>query len=330
MKKYIVPLLAVLILFVVVGVATFYNSSAKQERKIALGAWTEGLYDAESKTLHPDKLKDFEKLVDKKFSIAHYYRGWESLVDPILVSEFKALQQNGWTPMINANPYYFSECPATSIPLYKAIASGHCDEFLAKAASNLAKIDKPFYFLFAWEMNNDTHEWSISHTGSTSKDFVAAWRHIHDVFEKQGVKNIIWVFCPNVPNTDKFPYADMYPGAKYVDWVGLDGYNWGETQSWSDWTSFEGVFGGSYKLLTDIAPDKPMMLAEVNTTDKGGNKAEWYTDMFTKQVPYNFPAIQAIIIFNEDRTKQENVNWLVNVTPDSLRAFKKAIHTRFY
>ncbi len=320
-------MLVVLIAIIVVSAAIF---NTRRARRISIGAWTEGFYDPVSRKLHPEALTKFESLIDKKISIAHYYRGWESWTDPVLVSEFNEIRSKGWTPMLSSNPYYFDRCPVDAKPLYEAIASGACDEFLHAAARNLRTVKHPFYLLFAWEMNNKDLEWSVPYTGSTSEQFVKAWRHIHTIFREEKVKNVIWVFNPNIPNVPDFPYTDLYPGADYVDWVGLDGYNWGTTQSWSSWLPFHDVFSGPYNELTRIAPEKPMVISEMNTTDVGGNKGEWYRDAFIKQIPENFPNIQAVIIFNENRTKQEKVNWKVDVTQESLDGFKQAVSGSVY
>lgn len=321
--------LGLLILIAVMELVWFFHKDPAP-RQIELGAWTQGLFDPSTQTLHPEKLLELEKLVDKKFSIAHYYIGWEALTNSDLVKQFSLLRFFGWEPMLNVNPYYFAECPSSNLPLYRAIAQGLCDNFLHQAGKNLKQINQPFFLLFAWEMNNPQNDWSISKSGSSAADFIAAWRHIHDIFSQEGAGNIIWVFCPNVPDDPNNPYDIIYPGEKYVDWIGMDGYNWGTTQSWSQWNSFSGIFGKSYKILTALAPNKPVMIAEVNSTDQGGDKAVWYKEAFTKQIPDDFPKIMAVVIYNEDRTKQENVNWKVDTTPASLGAFISSIHSKFY
>lgn len=301
----------------------------KEQKSILLGAWTEGFFDPITQKLHPEKLTSFQKLINKKVSIAHYYLGWEALTTPQLLSQFSLLHRFGWQPMLSTNPYYFSDCKANPLPLYTAIANGLCDDFLKRAGTNLSKIQQPFYFVFAWEMNNENNQWSITTTGSTTTDFIHAWQHIHTIFAKQHVKNIIWVFCPNVPDNTTTPYAKIYPGNAYVDWICLDGYNWGTTQSWSSWGNFADIFTSSYNTLTHIAPSKPLMLGEFNTTDQGGNKADWYTDALTQQIPDNFPDIKAVVIFNENRP-QEHVNWQIDSNPDALKAFSQSISLPIY
>lgn len=320
---------ALLITILAIGVL-FLIYSLLPKRQIEFGAWTEELYDANTQKLNPEKLQEFEKLIDRKVSIAHFYRGWEALSDPGLLDEFEVLGSNGWKPMLNVNPYYFSKCPASDLPLYKAIAQGNCDAFLRESGKNLSQVKKPFYLLFAWEMNNKDVPWSIEYTRSNPEDFVTAWRHIHDIFEKENANNIIWVFCPNTKDNTSISYNKVYPGDRYVDWLGLDGYNWGTTQPWSYWSSFSGVFTSSYRQLVSLAPNKPIIIAEVNTTDQGGDKAAWYQDMFEKEIPYDFPHIKAVVIYNEDRTAQENVNWRVDVTQESLKGFISGVKLKFY
>ncbi|HSW87873.1 MAG TPA: glycosyl hydrolase [Candidatus Saccharimonadales bacterium] len=326
-KKIAIILITLLVVISLLFV--LYNRVTPQ-RHIELGAWTTGFFDPVTQTLHPEKLQQFEQLIDKKVSIAHFYRGWEALSEPSLLTQFNTLHTYGWTPMINVNPYFFAQCDAGNMTLYKAIANGNCDTFLHKAGKNLAQAKEPFYLLFAWEMNNPQLEWSVSHSGSSSAEYVAAWRHIHTIFKQEHVTKVLWVFCPNTLGGTSISYDDLYPGNEYVDWTGLDGYNWGTTQSWSHWQSFSEVFSPSYNHLLSIAPHKPMLLAEVNTTDQGGDKSAWYTDMLTKQLPENFPNIKAVVIYNEDRTAQEHVNWDVNITSATLQAFISGVHTGFY
>ena len=57
--------------------------------------------------------------------------------------------------------------------------------------------------------------------GFNPADFIAAWQHIYAVFQKAGVTNVIWLWCPSGTNN---PSA-YYPGASYVNWVGFDKYD---------------------------------------------------------------------------------------------------------
>jgi beta-mannanase len=312
------------------AIATGAQGGGPETRHIGLGAWTTGFYDPTTGTLNPAALQNFEQLTGKNVDYAHYYLDWADLASPAILTQASVLHSHGWTPVISTAPYFFSGCPSSHLPLYQAIASGQCDTFLRAAGATLAKLNAPMYLAFAYEMNNPDNAWSVPSTGSTPAEFVAAWRHMFNVFQAQGATNVLWVFDPNLPNVPADSDSSLYPGAAYVDWVGLDGYNWGSTQTWSKWTSFSGVFGGSYDLLGKIAPTKPMMVVEVNSTDAGGSKAAWYTDMLTRAVPEDFPRIKILMLYNENRTAQEHVNWLVNSSPAALRAYSAGVHSKYY
>ena len=55
------------------------------------------------------------------------------------------------------------------------------------------------------------------------------------------------------------PFKDVYPGDAYVDWVALDGYNWGALRI--GWQTFSQVFGDSYNALVALT-SKPIMICE--------------------------------------------------------------------
>jgi len=310
--------------------ATVSPTNIPQTRSVYLGMWTAGLWDDKALLFHPETLHSVENKIGKKVAIAHFYTGWSNLDNPSFISQLDVVSTNGWRPMVSANPYFFDQCQANGKTLYRTIADGACDDFFKNVGISLKQYGHPLFLRFAWEMNIPTMEWSVQKTGDTPSDYIAAWRRIHDIVTSQGATNVIWVFAPNTLSSSSTPYNQLYPGDSYVDWIGLDGYNWGTTQSWSNWQGFSQVFSASYTALTGIAPSKPLILSEVNTTDKGGDKPSWYTDMLTQQIPYNYPRIAAVVFYNEDRTQQENVNWLFDSSSASLTSFKQGISLPLY
>jgi hypothetical protein len=64
----------------------------------------------------------------------------------------------------------------------------------------------------------------------------------------------------------------------------------------------------SYNEILNVAPNKPMMLAEwasIEAGDGGAKKAAWITDALTTQIPINFPKIKAVVWFNFDMNTGE-------------------------
>ena len=138
---------------------------------------------------------------------------------------------------------------------------------------------------FDWEMNGSWFPWSEGVNGNQPGEFVAAWRHVHDIFAAVGADNVTWVWCPNVDPDNLFlDLASQYPGDAYVDWTGLDGYNWGLNPAKPDrWRNFNELYSATYqRIVNTIAPDKPMLIGEMGSTEQGGSKAQWIEEALSR------------------------------------------------
>lgn len=299
-----------------------------KERRVYIGAWVSGSWDNNSKTLETSVIKDFENLIDKKLAIVNIYADWTYLPNPSLLSDLDQIAMAGWTPMISSNPLFFDGCPKNGRSLYETIANGDCDPFLKSIAINLSKFQKPVMLRFAWEMNLPNMYWSVTKLGSKPTDFIKAWRRFNNI-SKEYAKNIIWVLSFNTTNSATIPYKDLYPGDEYVDWVAIDGYNWGNSHEWSGWASFDGTFRNSYKELTEIT-SKPVMLSEVNSAPTGGDKATWLKDMLESQIPNNYPLVNAFVFFNENKSSGESVDWRLEKSNDYVTAVKEGLRNKLY
>ena len=75
-------------------------------------------------------------------------------------------------------------------------------------------------------MNGRWYPWGVGNRGTTAAEYVAMWRHVHNVFASVGASNVTWVWCPNVNASDTFKrLSALYPGNAYVGWTCIDGYN---------------------------------------------------------------------------------------------------------
>ncbi len=198
------------------------------------------------------------------------------------------------------------------------IIRGDHDVYIRQWAKDAAAYGEPIYLRFDQEMNLSRFPWGVGVNGNTSDQYVAAWRHVHDIFRQEGATNVRWVWSPNVSNGSSTPFAQVYPGDAYVDWVALDGYNWGTTQSWSRWTSLADVFGPSYDALVRMT-NKPIMIAEVGCAEAGGDKAAWIRQGFLQEVPSKLPRVRAIVYSNGDW----DADWRVESSPAALDAFRE-------
>jgi len=208
------------------------------------------------------------------------------------------------------------------------LLSGRYDAYIREFATKAKAWGHPFFLRFDWEMNGFWFPWSEGVNGNTPGQFKAAWRHVHDIFEEVGATNVTWVWCPNVDLYNSLtPLGELYPGDAYVDWTALDGFNWGNRRGSPGWQSFNQVFHRTYRrIVQKVAPAKPMMLAEVASSDKGGSKPDWIKNMFVK-VRHNYRKIRAVIWYDVD---DRGTNWPIERSKKNKNAFRKAISPGAY
>jgi hypothetical protein len=203
------------------------------------------------------------------------------------------------------------------------LLSGAYDPYIREFATKAKAWGHPFFLRFNWEMNGFWFPWSEGVNGNTKGQYVAAWRHVHDIFTAVGAHNVSWVWCPNVDLFNSLtPLGSLYPGDEYVDWTAVDGFNWGRRRGSPGWQSFNQVFHRTYKRITTrVAPTKPMMLAEVASSDKGGNKPAWIRDMLQK-VRHKYRKVRALIWYDVD---DRGTNWPIERRKKDKRAFRAGI-----
>ena len=151
-------------------------------------------------------------------------------------------------------------------------------------------------------MNGDWFPWSRASTATKPGNRRTAWRHVHDIFTSVGATNATWVWCPNIeyPGSN-LSSASLYPGDAYVDWTGLDGYNWGTNPAKPDsWKQLRPALQArpTSKIVDTIAPSKPLMIGEVGSSEYGGSKAAWIKDMLAK-IPTKYPKIRGLLWFDK-------------------------------
>lgn len=282
---------------------------AAAQASIQLGVYTQGA-PAEA-----GALSEYAAMVGRQPDIVMWYRDFGQ---PLMYSdEIENLGATGQTPLITWEPYEQS---------LDSISSGSYDKYLHEAAAIAKSWGKPLMIRFAHEMNGNWYPWGASSTTSTanSSSYVSAYRHVVDVFRGDGVQNVKWVWSPNVQEGAKYQMAPYFPGDEYVDYVGLDGYNWG-TNNGETWQTFEQVFSNSYAIATQLTND-PVIVTETSSSESGGSKAEWIRTSFMQTIPQKFPRISAVVWF--DKAKEDD--WRINSSQASLEAYRAVVNCSIY
>jgi hypothetical protein len=257
---------------------------------------------------NPTSLRSFQENLGITFHSAKWYQDWSHLIDPVVP---KGLHSHGFLPELTWEPMLNGAGIPDSV-----ITSGQYNNYLIQNARIVKGLGHQIRISFAPEMNGDWTPWAIGRHGNTGDSHKAAFRHIVQTFRNEGVTNVQWIWAPNVYTGGALtPYASFYPGDAYVDILGLDGYNWGTTRPWSAWQTFSDIYGNSYRDLLTIS-SRPIVITEIASTELGGDKAAWISDMFAA-IRANFPRIQGFTWFNE----LKETDWRITSTPAARSAF---------
>lgn len=221
--------------------------------------------------------------------------------------------------------------PANTVPaensdpaIDRRIRNGEFDRIISAWADELETwtlasddeqaVERRLYFRPAHEMNGNWFPWSATDETSPA-DYVGMWRRIYDVFADTAMNetHIQWMWAPNADEVGDVEVEQYYPGDRYVDWIGLDGFNFGDVESWSDWRSPETIFSGMLERTRAIA-DKPTALTEFSSTSyhngeyRPEKKAKWITDAYRM---IQREGIQMACWFDIDKQGEDESDWAV-------------------
>ena len=309
------------------------------------GAWIDGeQYGLGDAPWVDQTINTFESHAGKKISILHWGQAWywnghsgysgigDGYFQKFETPFFEKIRQRGTIPMISWNSWELTN-QSKNNPDWQLIdiINGSYDAYITQWAKDAKAWGKPFFLRFNHEMNGDWYPWSEQVNGNKPGEYAMAWRHVHDIFVREGANNATWVWTVNVEfvsNPESSNLENYYPGDAYVDWVAMDGYNWGPNLAKKDvWKTFSQVFSQTYNHLLQVAPSKPIMIAEFASTENGGSKADWITDALVTQIPSNFPQIKAVLYFNRN---DDGMDWIIETSQSAQNAFAAGIASSFY
>lgn len=203
------------------------------------------------------------------------------------------------------------------------IVKGKTDTYVREFAKGVKNYSEEIWLRPLHEANGDWYDWGVgkANAGNTDANVAEAYRHIVNIFREENVNNVKWVWTTNASNHGSgTSLTGNYPGDEYVDYISIDGYNWGKSQSWSNWQTFSQVFMKAYTALANI--NKPLFIAEISCSELGGSKADWITDMF-EHFATDFSRVFAVMWFSQ--SKDEEGDWALNTSNAAVDAWKAGI-----
>lgn len=248
--------------------------------------------------LTPEILSGAAEEMQTPLQLAVFFMHWPSAGSggDFPGSSLDAVWGSGALPCITWEPFILRDGREEMIPHAEFTGGGH-DRYISKFAAEAAAWGKPLIIRFAHEMNIERYHWGTTKAqyGPQSPEiYRGMYRHVVNIFKKSGAGNVLWAFCPNaesVPDAGYDPSAGWnraaayYPGDDLVDILGIDGYNWGTTQTlaengWqSRWRSFESIFQAGFTELRSISAHKPIVVFETASATQGGDKSKWVREM---------------------------------------------------
>jgi hypothetical protein len=280
-------------------------SAAVRRGRWAFGAFANPANAQVASAGAQEAVRSLESLIDDRIDIVSSFVAWD---EPFPNAGHAVERDAGRRPLI---AWYTDGDLA-------AVSSGRADALLRERAEACRAFGSPIYIRWAAEFNDASNA-----CYGRPREFIAAWRRIVSVFRAAGATNVRWVWCPLALEKAWSPADDWrryYPGDRFVDWVGMDGYNWGTTRSWSKWQSFRDIFAPLY---SHYSRRKPIMICEVASAQAGGDKAQWIREMGAG-LAGPFFRVRALVWFQADK---EN-DWRIDSSAASLAAFRSVVAAR--
>ena len=258
-----------------------------------------GVYEAEA--LHTyQPIADFTKAAGQQPNLVGYYSGWG---EPFQASFASSVRSHGAATLLQWDP---------TLASVSKIAAGGNDSYLRSFADSVREFGQPIVIGFGHEMNAYWYSWGYGHLPAPT--FVAAWRHIVTLFRAQRADNVTWLWTIQADEPGTGTIASWWPGAKYVTWVGIDGYYYRPSES------FFSIFGETIAQVRDFT-GLPVLLSEVAVGPEAG-QARKIPDLFAGMRQYGTLGLVWFDIAQHQGTYHQD--WHIEDHPGAETAFRRS------
>ncbi|MED5803087.1 glycosyl hydrolase [Gordonia sp. Z-3] len=249
-----------------------------------------------------------------------YIHRYAFIDEPAPITDFDIIAAAGATPLLTLEPGVADGGPNQPQYSLQRVANGAFDDTLQRWAFELTSWGKPLLVRFAPKMNTPWYPWSVGVNGNTPELYRAAWSRMRALFDMAGTATIKFLWAPYALTDQAGSFVEAYPDPSEVDYLGLDGYNWGDVPG-HRWTLPSDLFDRSLEVITSLDGNHPVLFTEVACAAAWpGRKAAWIRDLRT--VVAQHPRVEALLWYQaEDRDR----DWRFNTTDDSIRAFRSML-----
>ncbi|MFC7097905.1 glycoside hydrolase family 26 protein [Halobaculum marinum] len=246
------------------------------------------------------RASDVEAWLSTGLDVQTVFEPWATAPVAIadLFDRLAAVWEAGRTPLLTWEP--FTRTPEeTPDDLLVRIVRGRYDEYLGEWGRALSQWlagpdgehgtpdDRRILIRPMHEANGDWYPWAPSVAETPASTYVRAWRRIHREVTKRLPADaaVSWIWAVNHVDVGDVHAEALFPGDDAVDWVGVDGFNWGTSREWSAWRDPAAVFG---EMLDRVAgcSARPLCVPEFGCGSERATgpdpdaKSAWLADAF--------------------------------------------------
>jgi TAT (twin-arginine translocation) pathway-exported protein len=266
------------------------------------------------------KVREFEALIGRKIGMTRHYPRWDyPIPNPVIMES----RRTGHVPLISWRPQLLP--PSNQWLSWGDIANGVHDDRIREVAAGFVAWDKRAYFVFHLEPEN---AYRHGHCG-TPADFQAAFNHVKQVFQDEGVTKLRY---PCTLQRVTYDGSTGGPDAWFpsgATMVGVDGYNRGSCSHDSVWNTFPRLFSSAHDFA--VERNKRMVIEEWGCVendpldcgfDTGQSKADWLREAgATIKAWGNVNAV--IYTHSLAEFHDAPIDFRVDTSDDSLTAYKE-------
>ena len=244
---------------------------------------------------------EFAEAAGRPPGLVGYFSGWP---EAFAASFARKVRAHGATPLIQIDPTFASVA---------AIAAGDYDGYLRTYAISVRSFGHPVVIGFGHEMNAPWYSWGYGHV--PAQVFIKAWRHIVMLFRQQGADNVTWLWTINGDQSETGPIKSWWPGARYVTWVGIDGYYYRPTDT------FASIFGTTIKQVRHFTAD-PVLISETAVGPAAGQAAK-IGNLFAGIIQYR--TLGLVWFDNAQHQGIYHQDWRIEESPAAAAALHRGV-----
>ena len=289
-----------------------------------------------------DVLIAFERLTGKPLAVVAFGNFWGDQTFPEktvrVIAGYGAVPLLYWSPW--GEPYDETKGPDRFG--LREILAGKWDKYIDDWADAARRYGKPLLVAWGLEMNGTWFPWSgyfydggkvIGHKDGQPlyqgpELYKQAYKYVVDRVRARKATNILWGFHANNFSSPLMPWNEManyYPGADYVDWLGLSVY--GKMEQEEGWAEFGEMMAGPYAEICQLNAEKPVFVAEWGVGEyPPGDKAGFIASAL-RDLPSEYPRVRLAVYWHERWENKDGSfsNLRVNSSPEALQAYRAGI-----